>query len=267
MPGVSSAFYRLLFAAAILWPVTVLRPGAASAARPKLPGGVLALAALGGVFFAGDVGLFNIAVLHTSAGAATLLGNNAPIFVGLLAWMVTRRAPPGQFWLALVVALAGGALIVLPDARRISFRSSADLLAVAASLCFALYLVVTERLRAHLDSVKLLALSSTASAATLGLAAVLTRTSLAIPNGQAWAAVLALAIVCQVVGYFALTYALGHLPATVTSVGFLGVGPLTALLALMLFGERMTAVQVAGGALVLAGIWLAGKIEKVPAFE
>jgi EamA-like transporter family len=57
----------------------------------------------------------------------------------------------------------------------------------------------------------------------------------------------------------ALTYAVGHLPATVTSVSLLAQIPLTALLAAFLLGETLSGSQVLGGALVLAGVGLANR--------
>jgi drug/metabolite transporter (DMT)-like permease len=60
----------------------------------------------------------------------------------------------------------------------------------------------------------------------------------------------------------ALTYALGHLPATVTSVSLLSQGPLTAVLAALLLGEPLSAYQIAGGALVLIGVGLANRLGK-----
>jgi drug/metabolite transporter (DMT)-like permease len=259
MPGLASAFYRVLFAAAFLWPVLLF-----SGAKPRsIDKSTLRLAALGGIFFAGDVGLYNIAVLHTTAGGATLLGNNAPVFVGFLSWIITRKAPPRHFWIVLAIATAGAALIMRVDARHTGMGFTGDLLAVGTSICFALYLVVTERLRGRCDTGTLLALSSTASAAVLLLVALVTHTTLRIPGASAWAALLGLALVCQVVGYFSLTYALGHLPATVTSIILLAIAPLTALLALILFGERMTPLQVFGGSLVLLGVWLAGRLHTV----
>jgi len=256
MPGLTSAFYRVLFAAAMLWPILL-----ASGKHPRrIDRSTLGLAALGGLFFAGDVGLYNIAVLHTTAGGATLLGNNAPVFVGLLTWIITRRPPPGRFWLVLAIASVGAALIMRVDAGHAGSRFSADMLAVGTSFCFALYLLVTQRLRGTCDSGTLLALSSTASAAVLLVVALFTHTTLRISGTSSWAAVLGLALVCQVAGYFSLTYALGHLPATVTSVILLAIAPLTALFALVLFGERMTPSQVCGGALVLLGVWLAGRL-------
>ena len=83
-----------------------------------------------------------------------------------------------------------------------------------------------------------------------------THTSLHIPDMRALAALLGLAVVCQLLGYFFLTYALGHLSSTVTSVTLLLIAPLTAVIALALFGESVGGPQVVGGALVLVGVGL-----------
>lgn len=59
--------------------------------------------------------------------------------------------------------------------------------------------------------------------------------------------------------YYALVYALGRLPATITSVGLLAQIPCTAALAWLLLGEPLTPVQMAGGALVLVGIYVVNR--------
>jgi drug/metabolite transporter (DMT)-like permease len=256
MPGVASAFYRAFFASAVLWPLLLFSK------KKRLPvsRSTLWIAALGGAFFAGDIGFYNIAVLHTSAGSATFLGNNAPVLVGLLTWAITKKLPSARFWMALLIASAGASLIVAvdahQDARHLASASAADLLAVLASICFALYLMVTERLREDCDTLTLLALSTTASAATLLLFAIPAHVALAIPGLAPFAALLGLALVCQLTGYFCLTYALGHLPATITALIMLAVAPLTAIFAFLLFGERMSTLQLLGGAFVLLGVWI-----------
>jgi drug/metabolite transporter (DMT)-like permease len=258
MPGVSSAFYRMAIALPVLWAVLPLQ----RASRRRLSMRTIWIALAGGVFFAGDVGFWNVAVMHTSAGNATFLSNIAPLFVGLFTWMLTRRLPSGRFWTALLVSTAGSCLIVTADLRHALSRSGADGLAVLAAVCFALYLVITGRLRATVDAGMLLAVSTTASAAALLICAFAGHFSLAVPGvGPLWA-LLALGLVCQVGGYFGLTYALGHLPATVTSILWLSLAPMTAVFAWMIFGERMSPMEIAGGALVLAGVWIVGRREK-----
>ena len=259
MPGIASAFYRMFIGAVVLWPMLLL-------SGVKLKGvsrGAWMLAALGGVFFAGDVGLFNTAVMHTSAGSATFLANNAPLLVGLMTWALTRKIPAWRFWVALAIASTGAWLIVSVDAGHAA--SAADLLAVGSSVCFAMYLMTTERMRKEMDTRVLVTISATASAAALLGFALLTHASLAIPSARSLAAVLGLGLVCQVLGYFCLTYALGHLPATVTSVVLLTVAPLTAVFAFGIFGERMTLAQIAGGAFVIVGVWVVSRTAKVEA--
>jgi len=265
MPGVSSAFYRMAIALPVLWAVLALR----RAVRPSISLRTMWIAAAGGVFFAGDVGFWNVAVMHTSAGNATFLSNVSPLFVGLFSWILTRRLPSGRFWTALGVGLAGSCLIVAGDLRHAVSRSSADGLAVLAAVCFALYLVITGRLRERVDAGMLLALSTTASAATLLVWSVAAGIPLTVPSVGSWWALLGLGLVCQVGGYFGLTYALGHLPVTVSSILWLTIAPMTAVFAWMIFGERMSPMEIAGGALVLAGVWIVGRGEKaeIPQME
>ncbi len=86
------------------------------------------------------------------------------------------------------------------------------------------------------------------------------RTPLVVPDRRTFLALLGLGLISQLGGYLALTYALGHLPATITSVSLLSQGPLTAVLAALLLGEPLTRYQIAGGVLVLFGVGLANHL-------
>ena len=258
MPGTCSAFYRTLLASVVLWALFAFLHDKTR----RLSRRSFWITVLGGALFAGDVGLWNTAVMHTSAGNATFLSNIAPLFVGLFTWIFTRHLPSRRFWIALLVSTLGSGLIVAADLRLALGRSSADGLAVLAAVCFALYLIITSRLREQHDVLELLALSTTASAVVLFIVAAGARMPMAIPSvGSLWA-LIALGLICQVGGYFGLTYALGHLPATVTSILFLCVAPFTAIIAWIIFGERMSAVEIAGGGLILSGAWIVGSREK-----
>lgn len=252
VPGVVSALYRVLIAAVILWIVLLARRGR----RLVVPMRALPLAAASGVFFAGDVAFYNIAVLHTTAGGATFLTNNAPLIVGLLAWAITRRMPSPRFWAALAIATLGACLIVSIDWKHVRTAGPGDGLALLASVCFAFYLLSTERLRNSLDTLTIATLSTTASALALLAVALGAHLSLRIPGWHALLAIVALGLVCQLGGYLGLTYALGHMPATISSVVLLGVAPLTTLLAYLLLGEAMSRLQLLGGALILAAVWI-----------
>jgi drug/metabolite transporter (DMT)-like permease len=216
--------------------------------------------AVGALFFALDLAFYNTSILETNAANATLLGNNTPIVVGLVSWLFFKRRPRWSFWIGLALAVSGALVIVGSDLRRHAQFGLGDALALAAAACFAVYLIATEQVREHTNTLEFLRLATLFSTIFLFLLAALLHTPLAIPDKRSLLALLGLGLVSQLGGYLALTYALGHLPATVTSVSLLSQGPLTAILAALLLGESLTGPQLAGGALVLAGVGLANRL-------
>lgn len=256
VPGSAAGFYRTLVAAAVLvpWRLIDRRPAQAS-------GRSVALALVGGALFALDLALYNTAVLQTKAAIAALLGNLTPVFVGLLTWLLFRRRPDAAFWTGLLLAILGCAAIVGIDAFRPDAAASVggDVLALTASVFFAAYLLTTERVRAVMDTLTFNTVAIVGSVVTLLVASILHGEPLSGYQPHTWIALLALGLVSQLAAYLALVYALGHLPATITSVGLLAQVPLTALLAMFFLGEPLTTVQIAGGGAVLMGIWVVNR--------
>jgi len=256
IPGPASAFYRMLIPALVLLPTFFF-----DRKRESLSVSALGLIALGGLFFALDLALYNTSILRTSAANATLLGNNTPIFVGLLTWLVLRRPPGRSFWIGLLMAIAGAVVILWADLKVHAQIGIGDLMALSASACFAVYLMVTEKLRNSIGTLAFLRLAMISSTVALLLINVAMGISLHMPHGRALWAVLGLGLITQLGGYIFLTYALGHLPATITSISLLTQGPLTAAMAAVLLSEPITRPQILGGLLVLAGVGLAHRPE------
>src|SRR5262245_36975982 len=255
VPGATSAFYRLLIPAIILLPTWLL-----PAKSAKLTARSYAVIAIGGLFFALDLAFYNTSILQTNAANATLLGNNTPIVVGLLSWLLFKKRPNLSFWIGLALAVCGALVIVSSDLSRHAKFGSGDVMALVAAACFAVYLIATEQIRAHTNTLEFLRLAILSSTIFMFLFAIALRVPLTIPDRRSFLALLGLGLISQLGGYLALTYALGHLPATVTSVSLLSQGPLTAILAALLLGEPLTTAQIVGGALVLAGVGLANRL-------
>ena len=260
VPGPVSAFYRVVIAGAVLFAWRGVR----GPTRPlDRRAGWIAVA--GGVFFALDLALWNTAVMKTQAAVAALLGNNTPIFVGIMSWLVLRRRPRASFWTGLTLSLAGCVLIIstnLSAAARAPGSVTGDLLALVASVFFAAYLIVTERVRQSMDTLTFNALAIAGSVGALLIIALFLRLPLTGFPPRTWAALAGLGLVSQLIAYYALVYALGHLPATITSVGLLAQIPCTAALAWLLLGEPLTALQITGGVVVLAGIYVVNRTER-----
>ena len=266
IPGPASALYRLLIPAIVLLPTWLLPQ-----TRKKLSLRSYAIIAIGGLFFALDLAFYNTSILQTSAANATLLGNNTPIVVGLLTWLIFRRRPNYSFWIGLALAVAGSLVIMGDDFAKHTKFGVGDAMALAAAACFAVYLLATEQIRAHTSTLVFLRLAILSSTIFMFVFTLILRVPLDVPDRRSLLALLGLGLVSQLGGYLALTYALGHLPATVTSVSLLSQGPLTAILAAVLLGEPLSIYQIAGGVLVLVGVGLANRLghpedEANPAF-
>jgi drug/metabolite transporter (DMT)-like permease len=253
--GPASAFYRVLIACGVLLPLW-----AAKAKGRALPDRrTVGLAALGGMFFAFDVALFYSAILATSATSSTLIANSTPIWVALGSWLLWKELPSLGFWIGLGVILVGMTALVGGDVLQHTALGYGHLMAVASSAWYAAYLMTTHRVRATSDTLTFTAISVAASAVTLGVVCIVSGVPMGGFAPRSWAAVAALGLVSQVGGYLAITYALGPLRATVTSVSLLAQAPLTALLAMPLLGERLSPAQAVGGALVLGGVYVVNR--------
>ena len=261
IPGSASAFYRVLIASLVLLPWRAThKPAAAHRQTPTRRAYLVTIAA--GVFFALDLAFFNTAIMRSSAATTSLLGSNAPIFVGLGSWLVLRKKPHALFWAGLAASMCGIVLMIWAGAAApVRHSLSGDLMAVAAAFCFAAYILAVSKARESMDTLTLNAISM--AAATIALLPICLAIGAPLWNysSATWTALLWLGIVSQVGAYLCIAYALGHLPATVVSIGLLAQAPLTAALAAMLLGERLNPLQLAGGALVLAGIYIVNRAE------
>jgi drug/metabolite transporter (DMT)-like permease len=162
IPGPASAFYRMLVPAVILLPTAIFDRGSSGLTR-----GMLWIIALGGMFFALDLALYNTSILRTSAANATLLGNNTPIVVGLMSWLVFRKRPGSAFWVGLLLAVGGSLVIVWSDLGRHVRFGVGDLMALGAAACFAVYLLATERVRSAIGTLEFLRLAMASSTVAL----------------------------------------------------------------------------------------------------
>jgi drug/metabolite transporter (DMT)-like permease len=190
IPGPASAFYRMLIPAVVLLPTFLF-----DRAGTRLNGRMLRIIALGGLFFALDLALYNSSILKTSAADATLLGNNTPIVLGLLSWLVFRHGQQVVFWLGLLLAFAGTLVVFWADlAKHVRFGMG-DLMALGAAACSAVYLLATERVRILTSTLGFLRLAMISSTVALFLINLLLGISLRLPHGRTLWAVLGLGLI------------------------------------------------------------------------
>lgn len=210
-----------------------------------------------GVLFALDLSAWHISILHTTVANATLLGNLAPIFVTLGAWIFLRERVQPRFFLALAIALAGAWLLTGARLGGPPQQLRGDLLALITAVFYGGYQLCVARLRRSWPPGKILFWSSLVCAPVLGLLALASGEPLWPATLRAWGVLLGLTITAQLLGQGLITYGFAHLPAGFSSLTLL-VQPIVAAFAgWWIFSESLTPLRALGGLIVLLGLLLA----------
>lgn len=253
----ASAFWRTALAVPLLWMWLFTRKDeSASSSGNRHFLAVL----LAGLFFAGDLGVWHFSIVFTSVANSTLLANLAPIFVTLAGWLIWKQKVTRTFLIGMFVAMAGMFVLVGPNFAAGGLRLLGDALGALTAVFYAGYFLAIKQARdARASTARLMAWSTTISAAALLPMALIAPQPFLPGTATGWLPLLGLAIVSQILGQGLIAYAFAHLPASLSSVSLLIQPVVAALAAWAIFAEPIGAVQLIGGAIVLAGIWLARK--------
>ena len=251
-PGPVTAFYRMFFSIFLLFPL--FAPGIKK--TPSLKKSAILFPLLAGAFTAIDLGLWTTALGYTTVSNATLLGNTSPLWVALGAWLVFRQKLPPRFWLGLLLALSGAALILGTDFILHPRFGIGDVMAIFTGFFYGLYFLFTEKSREHFDSISHIWLVGVGASLTLFIINKALGHPLTGFPRQTWIIFLTTAFVSQLIGYMAMAYAQGHLPASIVAPTMILQPVLSTILAIPLFGEIPGGWQILGGSIALAGIYL-----------
>jgi len=260
---VASAFWRVALAAPILWFGVGLMGSACNAQgrdSPSAANSTLSPLILAGLFFALDRGFWHWSIVWTSVANATLLANLAPIWVTLAGWLIWKQKVTRLFLVGMFVAIAGMFVLVGPNFAIGGTRLLGDAVAALTAVFYGSYMLAIKRARdAGASTASLMAWSSTITAIALLPVALLSPQPMLPAAASGWLVLFGLAIVTQILGQGAIAYAFAHLPASLSSVSLLIQPVVAALAAWVLFNEAVGPAQWIGGAIVLAGIWIAKK--------
>ena len=254
-PGPITGFYRVFIATLLFTPFFIQR----QRTLPPLEMRWIWFPILAGMFTALDFATWNTSVQYTTAAKATLLGNTSPLWVALAAFFLFREKLRSAFWLGLLLSLAGATLVVGANFAEDLSINIGDLLASAAAIFYALYQLITQRGRKYVDPFRYTWFVGLSATFFIFIINVLLKNPFTGYTSQTWIVFFATAIVSQMIGYLCISYALGHLPASVVSPTLVGQPILTAILAIPLLGEIPTPIQWLGGAIALTGIYIVNR--------
>lgn len=264
LPPLWAAAARFLFGTLLIMAIVAWRGGdLIGAARRHAPIYLM----LGVVGIGGFNLLFFFALQHTSpANAALILATN-PLLTTLLAAATLGERPTARQIAALPLALVGVVVVISGGslARLAALKiSSGDALMIAADFAWAAYNVLTRRFMPAGPPLTNTSLVMAAGAILLMLVALGSGEPLAMPGGEALAALAIMVVGGTVLFYLFWSIGIAHLGAGRTSL-FLNLVPVFAMLLDTLAGILPTAAQLVGGALVIGGVTLAMLPRRQPA--
>lgn len=216
------------------------------------------LAIVAGAFLGLDIVAWHASVGVLGAGLGTVMPNLQVVFVGIAGVALFRERPRPSFWVALPVILAGVWMLGAVG-RPVAADGSVTagiLLGVLAAALYSGFLVVVRfaRLRRpHARSLEIMASATLGAALAIGLFAA--PQGMLAPAGwpaDGWLVLLALG--SQVAGWLLVTSSIHLLPAALTSLGLLLQPVLALVWGAVLLAEPVGPPQLAGAAIVLAGV-------------
>ena len=256
VPPITFLVIQLIPSVCALWMLLAMTRARSETWRGLLPLALLGLLNPGLAYTLSMLGL-----VETTASVATLLWAAEPALIVVTAWLLLRETITLRF-LAATAAAACGVLLVsggVGGGRVLSASSYGAALILGGVFCCALYTVLSRRIASTIDPLQAVAVQQTA-----GLAWVVAIWPLE-PQGEAIGSLAALsskellgAALSGLMYYGAAFWfylnALRSVPATTASI-FLNLTPVFGVAAAYVFlGERLTASQWLGAAMILLSV-------------
>ncbi len=251
----TAAFFRALYAIPALLVLWLLVRD-----RDERPPRARLIAVAAGLFLAADLTAWHHTIDLIGAGLATVLANIQVVLVPLAAWAILRENP-SRLALRVAPIVFVGVVLVSGLARTDAFGDDPARGIVFGLLTAVLYtgfiFLLRVANRGYLAPAPGPLLDATAGTVVGAFGLGLFDSSFSLePSWPAHGWLLAIALVAQVAGWLAISYALPRLPAIDTSVMLLLQPAGAVLWAGIVLTERPSLVQWLGVVIVLAGVGL-----------
>jgi drug/metabolite transporter (DMT)-like permease len=261
-----TALGRCAFALPVLGGLALLerRRGA-----PRLAPRSRWLARLAGLFLAGDLILWSHSITAIGAGLGTVVTNLQVLIVSLLAWLILGERPRRSLMLASPVMLAGLALVGgLAGGQAYGTDPSLGVgYGAGVAVLYAVYILLLRQATSpgkadgRPAAVAGVLFEATAGAVAGSVVLGLVTGDFHVgPGLLTWPALgwlVLLALTSQVLGWLLITVSMPRLPAAMIGALLLVQPAGSVALSYVILGERPSALQLLGVALVLTGVLVA----------
>ncbi len=247
--------FRMLFSLPVFAAVAIWKMRTEA---PLSPADRWRLVALGLIGYYLSSFLDFLGLQHISVGLERLILFLTPTFVLLISALVFKRRVGVPEWVALALSYCGIVLVFVHDlAGGAGNTVLGALLVLGSALSYAFYLLGSGEMVRRIGSLRLVAYAMcVSSAACIAQFFLLRPVSLLVQPAPVYWLSLVNGVFCTIFPVFMTMVAVQRIGAATASQAGM-IGPVSTLfLGALILGEPVTAVQLAGTALVLVGIYL-----------
>ena len=263
-PSLVIAATRLCVATSVLTPIVIRRHWA----EVRLVSvGDLKWTLLSGIVLGLHFATWISSLEYTAVVNSVTLVTATPLWVAIMAPLFLNERLRRGIIIGLIFAFGGGILVALsgeagdPPTRHAPLLGNS--LALTGALMAAIYMIIGRQLRARLSVVVYIWLVYGVAAITMLVAAGISGEQVLGLPSKAYLWMLLMGLVPQLIGHSSINYVLGYFPAAYVSLVTLVEPVISSLLAIIFLNEWPVLVQLVGATLILVGIGVASKEQKI----
>ena len=259
-PSAVTAAFRLSWTVLLLTPV-VLGKKSVRKELFAISGKAALLSVISGMFLAIHFVLWFESLKHTSVASSTTIVCTEVIWVCLGYCLVLKGKLTGKAVAAITVTLVGSMMIALSDSAS-GAHLYGDILSLLSAIAVAVYTLIGRVVRKSVSTTVYTYIVYTACAVCLLVTCGLQRQSLFGYGYSPMIVGVLLAVFSTILGHSVFSWCLKFYSPAFISASKLCEPVVAALIAVPLFSEIPQPVQLAGGLLILGGVFWYSKIEK-----
>ncbi len=247
-------FFRMLFALPFIYLLAIKDP------HPRVRVSYW-WAWLAGVIFAIDLSIWHLSLHYTTAANATLLIGLAPCWIMLIEFFFKGKRPHTLAFFGILFAFMGAALLAISKGARFGLGYG-EILASIASIFYALFMLSMNQARKYLSARRALFNVSISSMVVFGSIGLFLGESFTTFTPHAWKSLLGLGIVVQFFGWWAISWGMGYIKPTLSSIGLLVQPIATIVIGWWLLAENLKPIHALGAFFILLGIFLGSRTDQ-----
>lgn len=252
-PSLTIASYRLL-AGAFFMMIPFLRTWFREGTTLNREGFFLSV--VSGIFLAGHFATWISSLEYTTVSSSTVMVALSPIFVALFNFIVLKERIKRIQTIGILVSIAGAIIISAGDIAMSGQALFGDFLAFMGAVFVAGYLLIGKKVRKYLALSDYAFVTYASAAVSLFILAYAMSTDLSTRGPVQLSLMIIHGIVCSGLGHTTYNWMLQHVSSTYVSTVTLGEPVFASILAFLILSEMPSLQTIAGGVIVIAGLYV-----------